>query len=146
MDENRDVNRIAKATVNKLLVLVCKYYSVGDIRQLAGPSRPDLWRYTVLEEARQVACWMLQRHCDLSVEELQAALKQLQWNCVSIRVVAEQAKRKFASGDFEIRLGVQGIEQLLMMELGGCRYSNASAKRNRKGSFNSKTIKEGKAK
>ena len=120
-----------------MLALVCRYYGIGDIRQLAGPARLGLWRYPVLEEARRVACWMLQRHCDLSVEELQAALKQLQWSGVSIRVGAEQAKRKLSEGDFAFRLGVQGVEQLLLLELGGCpRRSNASAKRSRKGRLN----------
>jgi len=120
-----------------LLAIVCDYYGIGDVKHLAGSARPDLWRYPVREEARRVACWMLQRHCDLSVEELQAALKQLQWSDVSIRVSAEQAKRKLASGDFAFRLGVQGIEQLLMLELGGVqRCSDASTKRRRKGRLN----------
>ena len=133
----KESKKIATAIPKNLLAIVCQYYGVGDIKQLAGSARPDLWRYPVLEEARRVACWMLQRHCDLSVEELQAALKQLQWSGVSIRVGAEQAKRKLSEGDFAFRLGVQGVEQLLILELGGCpRRSNASAKRIRKGRLN----------
>ena len=43
---------------------------------------------------------------------------------------------KLAEGDFCLRLGVQGVEQLLMLELEGCqKCSNASAKR-RKGRLN----------
>lgn len=84
-----------------------------------------------------MACWMLQRHCDLSVEELQVALKQLQWSCLAIRMAAAQAKRKLESRDFAFRLGVQGVEQLLMLELGRCqKCSNAPAKQSRKGRLN----------
>ena len=107
--------KIAPATPNKLLALVCKYYGLKRIKQLAESARPDLWRYpTVLEEAQQIACWILQRHCDLSVEELQAALKQLKWNGVFIRVAAKQAKRKLAEGDFTFRLAVENIEQMIL--------------------------------
>ena len=115
-----------------VLDILRRYYG---IRQLTGSAKPDLWRYAVLEEARQVACLMLQRHCDLSEEELQAALKkQLLWSGVSIRLAAEQAKRKLASRDFAFSLAVQGIEQLLILELvGNQRRSNAPSKRSLKG-------------
>ena len=122
-------------TPKELLVLVCRYYGLGNVKQLAETARPDLWRYPVLQEARELAGFLLRRHCDLSEEELQAALKkQLQWSGVSMRLAAEQAIRKLASGDFVFKLAVQGIEQLLILELGGNqRRSNAPAKRSRKG-------------
>lgn len=111
---------ITPATPNKLLALVCRYYGLKSIKQLAGPARPDFWRYpTVLEEAQQIACWILQRHCDLSVEELQAALKQLEWKSVFIRVAAKQAKRKLAEGDFTFRLAVENIEQMILAKFIG---------------------------
>ena len=120
-------------TPKKLLAIVCRYYGLRSIKQLAGSAWP-VWRYDVYEEARQMACLMLQRHCDLSLEELQVALKkQLQWSGLAIRMAAAQARRKIGSGDFAFRLGVQGVEQLLMLELGRCqKCSNAPAKRSRK--------------
>ena len=122
-------------TPKSILDIVRRYYGLRTIKQFPGSAKPDLWRYPVLQEARELAGFLLQRHCDLSEEELQAALKkQLQWYSVSIRLAAEQAKRKLASGDFAFKLAVQGVEQLLMLELGGNqRRSNAPAKRNRKG-------------
>ena len=59
----------------KLLSIVARYYGLRSIKQLAGSSWP-VWRYDVYEEARQMACLMLQRHCDLSLDELQVALKK----------------------------------------------------------------------
>ena len=107
-------------TPRQLLAIVAKYYGLKKIKQLAGPARPDLWRYpAVLEETRQIACWILQRHCDLSVEELQAALRQLEWKSVFIRVAAKQAKRKLAEGDFTFQLAVENIEQLMLGEFFG---------------------------
>ena len=103
----------------QLLAIVCKYYGLGNVKQLAETARPDLWRYAVLEEARQVSCWMLQRHCDLSLEELQVALKQLQWNSLAIRVAVAQANRKLAQGDFAFRFAVENIEQMVLATLIG---------------------------
>lgn len=121
-------------TPKKILAIVCCYYGLRSIKQLAGSAWP-VWRYDVYEEAREMVCWMLQRHCDLSVEDLQVTVKelQLQWSGLAIRMAAAQARRKIGSGDFAFRLGVQGVEQLLMLELGRCqKCSNAPAKRSRK--------------
>ena len=100
-------------TPKKLLAIVCRYYGFRSMKQLAGSAWPA-WRYDILEEARQVACWMMQRHCDLSLEELQVALKQLQWNGVVIRVAVAQANRKLAQGDFAFRLAIENIEQMIL--------------------------------
>lgn len=103
-------NKIAKATPQKLLTIVCAYFGLKRVSELAKPARPDLWRYPeVLEEARQIACWLLQRHCDLSLAELQVALKRLKWNSVFIRSAAEQAKRRLVQGDFAFCLAVENI-------------------------------------
>ena len=116
---------ITPAVPNKLLALVCRYYGLKSIKQLAGPARPDLWRYpAVLEEARQVACWILRRQCDLSLEELQVALKQLKWNGAFLRLAAEQAQRKLAEGDFALRLAVENIEQMVLATLIGKKKGN----------------------
>ena len=122
-------------TPKSILDIVRRYYGFRTMKQLTESAKPDLWRYPVLQEARELAGFLLRRHCDLSEEELQATLKkQLQWSGVSISLAAEQAKRKLASGDFAFKLAVQGIEQLLMLELvGNQRRSNTPTKRNRKG-------------
>lgn len=105
-------HKIASATPKKLLALVCGYYG---LKSLATPARPDLWRYpAVLEEAQRIACWLLRRHCDLSLDDLQVAVKQLKWNGVFIRSAVEQAKRKLAEGDFAFRLAVENIEQMVL--------------------------------
>ena len=132
---NKNISKVT--TPKKLLGLVCEYYGLPNAKHIAGSVRPDLWRYTVLTEARRVACWILQRHCPLAVEDLQVALQGLNWSGVFIRAEAFKATRKLNEGDFAFRLGVQGVEQLLMLELGGCqKYSNASAKRRRNGRLN----------
>lgn len=111
-------HKIAPATPNKLLTLVCRYYGLKSVKELAGSAR-SAWRYDILEEARQVTCWMMQRHCDLSLEELQVALKQLQWNGVAIRVAVAQAQRKLAQGNFAFRLAFENIEQMVLATLIG---------------------------
>ena len=100
-------------TPKNIFAIVCRYYGLRSMKQLAGSAWP-VWRYDVYEEARQMACWMLQRHCDLSVEELQVALKQLQWSGLAIRMAAAQAKRKLESRDFAFRLAVENIEQMIL--------------------------------
>jgi len=102
----------------QLLAIVCKYYGLKSVKELAGSAR-SAWRYDILEEARQVACWMMQRHCDLSLEELQVALKQLQWNGVAIRVAVAQAQRKLSQGNFAFRLAFENIEQMVLATLIG---------------------------
>ena len=68
------------AMAKSIVRTVCIYYGLDIIRELAAPVRPDRWRYDVVQEARAIACWLLQRHCGLSPEELQATLEQLQWS------------------------------------------------------------------
>ena len=109
-------HKIAPVTPHKLLTIVCTYYGLKNIKQLAGSAR-SAWRYDILEEARQVACWMMQRHCDLSLEKLQVAVKQLQWNSLAIRVAVAQAQRKLAQGDFAFRLAAENIEQMILATL-----------------------------
>ena len=118
-------HKIVPVTPNKLLTIVCTYYGLKSVKKLATPARPDLWRHpAVFEEARQVACWILRRQCDLSLEELQVALKQLKWNGAFLRLAAEQAQRKLAEGDFALRLAVENIEQLLLATLIGKKKGN----------------------
>ena len=105
-----------------LLATVCKYYGICDVMKLASSARLSVssrWRRSVLEEARQVACWMLRRHCDRSLEELQncVALKKLQWSAADIEVAVAHARRKLAEGDYSIRLGIENVEQLLLATL-----------------------------
>ena len=115
--------KIAPATPSNLLALVCQYYGLKRVKELVGSAR-SAWRHDILEEARQVACWMMQRHCDLSLEELQVALKQLQWSGVVIRVAVAQAQRKLAEGDFAFRLAVENIEQMVLATLIGKKKGN----------------------
>ena len=108
-------HKIAPVTPHKLLTIVCTYYGLKSVKQLAATARPDLWRHpAVLEEARQIACWLLQRHCDRSLVELQVALTRLKWNGVFIRSAVEQAKRKLAERDFAFRLAVENIAQMVL--------------------------------
>ena len=114
MAKAKHINKTAMVTPHEVLAIVCKYYGLRDVKQLTAPTRLSSWRYSIHEEARQIACFLLHRHCDLSEEELQAGLKPLQWNSIRIRMTAEQAKRKLTSGDFEFCLGVVNIEKLIL--------------------------------
>ena len=72
------------------------------------------------EEAHQVACFMLQRHCDRSLEELQECpvVKKLQWSAIGLRLGLERAGRRLAEGDFSIQLGIKNVEQMLLATFG----------------------------
>ena len=109
-------HKITSPIPHKLITIVCTYYGLKSVKEPAESAR-SAWRYGVIEEARQVGCWMLQRHCDLSLEELQVALKQLQWNSLAIRVAVAQANRKLAQGDFAFRLAIENIEQMILATL-----------------------------
>ena len=105
--------------------MVSKYYfGTSDVKKLASSARLGLssyWRRSIQEEARQVACWMLQRHCDLSLEELQQCdvLKELQWRATDIEVGVARARQKIDEGDFSFRLGVESVEQMLLATFAG---------------------------
>ncbi len=106
---------IPTASPQELLSIVARYFGFPSVTKLATPARPDLWRYpAILEEARQIACWALRQHCDLSLEELQVAVKRLRWNGVFIRSAAEQANRKLAEFDVAFLVAVQNIEQMIL--------------------------------
>ena len=109
----------------QLLAIVCKYYGLKGVKKLAATARPDLWRHpAILEEAQRIACWLLKRHCNLSLDDLQVAVEQLKWNGVFIRSAAEQAKRKLAEGDFAFRLAVENIEQMILATVIGKKKGN----------------------
>ena len=95
---------------------VCIYYGLDDITELAAPARAGLWRYGVVQEARAIACWLLQRHCGLSPEELQDTLK-LQWGGAFIRLHSDMARKKLADGNYTYRSGVEGVERLMLSNL-----------------------------
>ena len=103
-----------------LLAIVAQYYyGRRDIMALASSTKLSLslgWRRAMHEEAHQVACFMLQRHCDRSLEELQKcpALKKLEWSEIGIRLGVERARRKLAEGDFSIQLGIKNVERMLL--------------------------------
>ena len=107
-----------------LLAIVAQYYyGRRDIMALASSTKLSLslgWRRAMHEEAHQVACWMLQRHCDRSLEELQncPTVKKLQWTTVGIRLGVERARRKLAEGDFSLQLGIKNVEQMLLATFG----------------------------
>ena len=103
-----------------LLAIVAQYYyGRRDIMALASSTKLSLslgWRRAMHEEAHQVACWLLQRRCDRTLDELQncAALKKLEWSEIGIRLGVERARRKLAEGDFSIQLGIKNIERMLL--------------------------------
>lgn len=103
-----------------LLAIVAQYYyGRRDIMALASSTKLSLslgWRRAMHEEAHQVACWLLQRHCDRTLDELQncAALKKLEWSEIGIRLCVERARRKLAEGDFSIQLGIKNVERMLL--------------------------------
>ena len=103
-----------------LLAIVAQYYyGRRDIMALASSTKLSLslgWRRAMHEEAHQVACWLLQRHCDRTLDELQncAALKKLEWSEIGIRLGVERARRKLAEGDFSIQLGIKNVERMLL--------------------------------
>ena len=106
-----------------LAIVALYYYGIADAMKLASSEKLSLslgWRRAMYEEAHQVACWMLQRHCDRSLEELQncAVVKKLQWSTVGIRLGVERARRKLAEGDFSLQLGIKHVEQRLRATFG----------------------------
>ena len=106
-----------------LAIVAQYYYGIGDAMKLAASSKLSLglgWRRPMHEEAHQVACFMLQRHCDRSLEELQECpvVKKLQWSAVGIRLGVERARRKLAEGDFSLQLGIKNVEQMLLATFG----------------------------
>lgn len=100
----------------KILVTVCKWYGIRDLKQLATAEQLSSWRYQVHEEARQIACLILQRHCESEPEALQTTLKELglDWPSGRIRVYAEKARQKLADGDYCFQLSLLHIEQTLI--------------------------------
>ena len=117
---------IAKSALKEstvLAIVALYYYGIADPMKLASSSKLSLslcWRRAMHEEAHQVACWMLQRHCDRSLEELQECpvVKELQWSAIGIRLGVERARRKLAEGDFSLRLGIENVEQMLLATFG----------------------------
>ena len=112
-------------TPKRLLELVCRYYGIVGKGKLASSAKLGLsscWHHSIYEEARSVACWILQRHCDLSLEGLVQcdAVKELEWSATDLEVGIVRARRKIAEGDFAFRLGIESIERLLILELGAC--------------------------
>ena len=124
-------------TPMKLLVLVCRYYSLGNVKQLAETARPDLWRHpAILKEAQRIACWLLKRHCDLSLEGLVQcdAVRELEWSATDLEVGIVRARRKIAEADFAFRFGMESIEQMLIWELRDCpKCATTNKKRTKKG-------------
>ena len=112
--------KIATAIPKKLISLVGQCYGLT-IKQLAAAAPLSSWRYQVHEEARQIACIILQRHCESEPEALQATLKELglDWHGGRIRVYADKARRKLAEDDFCFRLSLQNIEQTVLATLIG---------------------------
>ena len=62
-----------------------------------------------------MACWLLQRHCPLAVEDLQIALKGLKWSNIFIRAEAFKATRKLDEGCYSLRLAVQNVERMVLL-------------------------------
>lgn len=105
--------------LEQLLALVCKFYGlkVKDIKgQGLATSVPlSSWRHPIAEEARKIACFLIQKHCALSEDEVAAALKrQLQWTGVYIRMSAADARRKL-SEDVAFRMSAENVERMLIM-------------------------------
>ena len=118
MTKKKDINRIAKATAKRLLALVCQYYGIRDIKQLAASAQLSSWRYFIYEEVRQIACLVLQRHCEGEPEDLQVALKELglDWGSVFILLNAKRARRRLAE-DYVFRLSWENIEEIIVSTL-----------------------------
>ena len=103
-------------TPKALLSIVCKYYGIKDIKGLAESARPSVWRYPIVEEARQMAGLVLQKHCALSVEDVAAALKPIQLNKAYIQIWATQARRRFDE-DALFRVSVENVERMIIMAI-----------------------------
>ena len=118
MTKKKDINRIAKATAKKLLALVCQYYGIREIKQLAASAQLSSWRYFIYEEVQQIACLVLQRHCEGEPEDLQVALKELglDWSSVFIRLNAKRAQRQLAE-DYVFRFSWENIEEIIVSTL-----------------------------
>ena len=138
--KNKGSTRVAMVlTPRRLLAIVCKYYGIGNAMELASSAKLGLsscWRHSIYEEARSVACWVLKRQCDLSLEELVQcdAVKGLEWSTIDLEVGVARVSRKLAEGDFAFRLGIENIEQLLLLELGDSpKCATTNKKRTKKG-------------
>ena len=110
-------------TPKQLLAIVAKYYGMS-IKQLGDSERLSSWRYQVHEETRQLACLVLQRHCESEPEDLQVALKKLglDWRCVHISMFADKARRKLTEGDFCFRLAFTNVAQMVLVGLKSTAY------------------------
>ena len=140
MTKNKGSTRVAMVlTPRRLLAMVCKYYGIGDAMELASSAKLGLssaWRHSIYEEARSAACWILQRHCDLSLEELVQcdAVNGLEWSTIDLEVGVARVSRKLAEGDFALILGIESLERLLILELGTCpKGATINKKRTKKG-------------
>ena len=105
-------------TPKKLLAIVCRYYGLRSIKQLAASERLSSWRYFTHEEAQQIACLVLQRHCEGEPEDLQVTLKKLglDWSSVFIWLNAKKARRQLAE-DYVFRLSWENIEEMIFATL-----------------------------
>ena len=98
----------------QLLDIICKYYGINDIRELgAARLSTSSWRYPIIEEARQIACFMVQKHCPDSLEEVQKALKELQLSGMYIRTTADRARR-LVTENVGFRVSTQAVEQMIV--------------------------------
>ena len=108
-----------------LAIVALYYYGRADpikLKLLDSSSKLRLslcWRRAMHEEAHQVACFMLQRHCDRSLEELQECpvVKKLQWSAIGLRLGVERARRRLAEGDFSLQLGIKNVEKMILQML-----------------------------
>ena len=118
MTKKKDINRIAKATAKKLLAIVCQYYGIRYIKQLAASAQLSSWRYFIHEEVQQIACLVLQRHCAGEPEDLQVALKELglDWSSVFLWLNAKKARRQLAE-DYVFRRSWENIEEIIVSTL-----------------------------
>ena len=112
--------KLATAIPKNLLAIVCEYYGIGDIKQLAASAQLSSWRYFIHEEVQQIACLVLQRHCEGEPEDLQVALKELglDWGSVFILLNAKRARRQLAE-DYVFRLSWENIEEIIVSKLIG---------------------------
>ena len=112
---SKSINKVTGP--KKLIGLVCQYYGLKNVKQLAASPRLSSWRYKVYEEARQIFCLVLQRHWE---GEPEVALKELglDWGSAHIRLNAEKARRQLAE-DYALRLSLANVEQMIVATLIG---------------------------
>ena len=91
--------------VKEVLKVVCFHYGVKDFRMLAAPLKLDVWRGSVLAEARQAVFILLRRLVDSKLDQIQGELNKfhIRLSAANIYLEAQKAERNLNAGHWALR-------------------------------------------